>query len=168
MDKGLQELLDEAAIRKVHIRYCRAIDRMDWDLLRSCYHPDAQDDHGEFVGGIDAFIDYCKAGTPNFERTFHVSANHLVDVDGDRAWVEIYALAYHRVPAGPDGPERDLISCGRYVDRMERRDGEWRIASRVVVVDFDRADAVAAHWVPQNQLRGTRDKTDPSYTMRSA
>ena len=44
---ALQMLIDEAAIKKVHLRYCRGIDRMDWDLIRSCYHPDAIDDHGE-------------------------------------------------------------------------------------------------------------------------
>ena len=164
MDDAMRQFLDEAAIKKVHMRYCRSIDRMDWDLLRSCYHPDAIDDHGEYVGGVDGFIEYCKAGTPNFERTFHFTGNQLVDVDGDVAWAEYYAIAYHRVAAGPDGPERDLITCGRYVDRMERRNGEWRIAKRVVVVDFDRVDPLRERWVPKALLRGTRDKNDPSYT----
>jgi hypothetical protein len=163
MEDELRQMLDEAAIKKVHMRYCRAIDRMDWELLRSCYHPDAIDDHGEFVGGIDAFVEYCKAGTPNFERTFHFTGNHLVEVEGDRGWAEYYSIAYHRVAATVHKPEHDLISCGRYVDRMERRAGEWRIARRTVVVDFDREDAVASHWVPEDQLRGTRDRTDPSY-----
>ena len=45
MEAKLQQLLDEAEIRRVHIRYCRGIDRMDWDLVRSCYHPDAIDQH---------------------------------------------------------------------------------------------------------------------------
>ena len=45
MDVALQRLLDEDAIKKVHLRYCRAIDRRDFDLLRTCYHPDAEDDH---------------------------------------------------------------------------------------------------------------------------
>ena len=32
MEPKLQQLLDEAEIRRVHIRYCRGVDRMDWDL----------------------------------------------------------------------------------------------------------------------------------------
>jgi hypothetical protein len=164
VDEELRRFVDEAAIRKVHMRYCRGIDRMDWDLVRSCYHPDAVDDHGEYVGGIEGFIEYCKAGTPSFERTFHFTGNHLIEVDGDVAAAEYYAIAYHRVGASEAKPERDLITCGRYVDRMERRAGEWRIASRVVIVDFDRVDTVSERWVPEAQLRGTRDKRDPSYS----
>ncbi len=163
MDLELQRLLDEAAIKKVHIRYCRAIDRMDWDLLRSCYHPDAVDDHGEYVGGIDGFIEYCKAGCPTFLTTTHMTGNQLVEVDGDTAWAEHYARAYHRVAPKDGEPLKDLEVNTRYVDRFERRDGEWRILKRVVVVDSDRVDEVRESWVPDAQLRARRDRSDPSY-----
>ena len=59
MQAALRRLLDEEAIKKVHLRYCRGIDRRDWELLRSCYHPDALDDHGDYVGGVDGFIKFC-------------------------------------------------------------------------------------------------------------
>ena len=165
MDASLQRLLDEAAIKDLQIRYCRGIDRMDWDLVRSCYHPDATDDHGDYVGGIDGFIEYCKAGTPNFVSTTHFTGNQLVEVDGDTARAEHHAIAYHRVAAGPDGPERDLITVGRYADRLERRNGEWRLIKRVVIVDLDRVDPVGEKWVNPALFRGRRDKSDPSYAQ---
>ena len=31
---------------------------------------------------------------------------------------------------------RQTFLCGRYVDRFERRHGEWRIAARTVVYDW--------------------------------
>lgn len=163
MNEELRRLLDEAAIKKVHIRYCRGIDRMDWELIRSCYHPDAIDDHGEYVGGIDGFIEYCKAGCPTFVSTTHMTGNQLVEVDGDSAWAEHYARAFHRVAADENGPERDLVVNTRYVDRFERRGGEWKIAHRTVVVDTDRVDPVTERWVPEEQLRSRRDRSDPSY-----
>jgi hypothetical protein len=163
MDASLQRLLDEAAIKALQIRYCRGIDRMDWDLVRSCYHPDAVDDHGEYVGGVDGFIEYCKAGTPNFLSTTHFTGNQLVEIDGDVAWAEHYARAYHRVAGGPDGPDKDLVVNCRYVDRLERRAGEWRLTKRVVIVDSERVDPVLERWVDPSQLRGRRDRTDPSY-----
>ena len=163
MDEALQRLLDEAAIKKVHIRYCRAIDRMDWELLRSCYHPDAVDDHGDYVGGIDGFVEFCKAGCPTFLSTTHMTGNQLVEVDGDTAWGEHYAHAFHRVAARDGEPEKELTVNTRYVDRYERRGGEWRISHRMVVVDTDRVDPVTERWVPQEQLRGARDPGDPSY-----
>jgi hypothetical protein len=163
MEPLLQRLLDEEAIKKVHIRYCRGIDRMDWELVRSCYHPDAIDDHGEYVGGIDGFIEYCKAGCPTFLSTTHFTGNQLVEVDGDVAWAEHYARAFHRVAAGEDGVMKDLVVNCRYGDRFERRGGEWRIAHRTVIVDTDRVDPVGEHWVPDVQLRGARDRSDPTY-----
>lgn len=158
----LQRLLDEAAIKKVHLRYCRGIDRMDWALIRSCYHPDAIDDHGEYVGGIDGFIEYCQAGCPTFLSTTHFTGNQLVEVNGDAAWAEHYARAYHRV-CKEDGSEVDLVVNARYADRFERREGEWRIARRTVVVDSDRVDPVIESWVPETQRRARRDRLDPSY-----
>lgn len=163
MEPVLQQLVDEAAIRKAHMRYCRGVDRMDFELIRSCYHPDAIDDHGEYVGGVDGFIEYCKAGTPNFDSTTHFTGNYLIDVEGDVASAEFYARAYHRVPADAGGVVKDLVVNTRYVDRWERRGGEWKISHRKVVVDTDRVDVVAERWVPQEQLRARRDRSDPSY-----
>jgi hypothetical protein len=163
MEEALQRLLDEAAIKKVHIRYCRAIDRMDWELLRRCYHPDAVDDHGEYVGGIDGFIAYCQAGCPTFLSTTHMTGNQLVEVDGDFAWGEHYARAFHRIAPKDGRPLLDLVVNARYVDRYERRDGEWRILKRTVVVDTDRVDPVRESWVPEVQLKARRDRSDPSY-----
>jgi hypothetical protein len=167
MDEALQLLLDEAAIKKVHLRYCRAVDRRDWDLLRSCYHPDAIDDHGDFeggyVGGVDGFIEYCMQGTLHFRSTTHFTGNHLVEVDGDTAWAEIYARAYHRVIDPNGGPDRDETANARYVDKMERRNGEWRFLHRTVIVDTDRIEPAAGSWAPDALLRGSRDRHDPSY-----
>ncbi len=80
-------------------RYCRGIDRRDYELVRSCYHPDATDDHGGYQGGVDGFIDYIKAGLPRFEQTMHMIGNIPIDIDGDVAQSEAYTLAFHRVPA---------------------------------------------------------------------
>nr|WP_213245328.1 nuclear transport factor 2 family protein [Gordonia pseudamarae] len=43
MNEQLRDLLDRQAICDVVARYCRAIDRRDFDLLRTCYHPGAVD-----------------------------------------------------------------------------------------------------------------------------
>ena len=44
-----QQLADREAIRDVAIRYCRGVDRLDVDVLKSAYWPDATDHHGDFV-----------------------------------------------------------------------------------------------------------------------
>ena len=44
------DLIAREQIRDVVYRYARGVDRRDFALVRGCYHPDATDDHGRFVG----------------------------------------------------------------------------------------------------------------------
>lgn len=160
----IQTLIDEALIRNVHLRYCRGVDRLDWELVRSCYHPDATDEHGSYSGGIDGFIDWIAAGLPRFESTTHFTGNQLVEVTGDTAWAEHYALVTHRRAATGEAPAADLIVNVRYIDRMERRDGEWRIAKRVVIADSEKLETIEGSWLDLAQLRPSRrDRSDHSY-----
>ena len=50
-------LSDHDAIRQVAARYARGVDRLDGDLMKSAYWPEATDDHGVFVGNAMAFCD---------------------------------------------------------------------------------------------------------------
>jgi ketosteroid isomerase-like protein len=160
----LARLIDEAAIKDVHLRYCRGIDRMDWEMVRSCYHPDAIDDHGPFRGGIDAFIEWVQELLPKYQSTTHFSGNQLVEIEGDSAWAEHYARAYHRTAATDDAPATDWILNLRYVDRMERRDGEWRIAHRVLACESERTVVITGDAeLGEAWHRGTRDRSDASY-----
>jgi hypothetical protein len=59
-----------------------------------------------------------------------------------------------------------MVAFGRYSDRLERRGGAWRIASRTVVFDHDRIDPLAARWsdrIPAPVTFGRRDDQDPSF-----
>jgi hypothetical protein len=160
---NLQMLIDQTAIKDLHLRYCRGVDRMDWDLVRSCYHPDATDDHGGYKGGIDGFMDWVTPALARFESTQHFTGNQLVEVDGDMAWAEHYAIVTHRRRAAGAVAAADLVVGVRYVDRVERRDGAWRIAKRVVIVDFDRVDPVTETWLGGNNEPSRRDHRDYSY-----
>jgi hypothetical protein len=100
--------------------------------------------------------------------TMHTICNELVQVDGDEATSESYVLTYHRMDH--EGREVDWTLGARYLDRLERREGEWRISRRTVVHDWSRFDDVAP---PPNGLmrisylanshQGTRSKADLSY-----
>jgi hypothetical protein len=161
LDARLGAIADEHAILAVIYRYCRGIDRRDYELVRSCYHADAVDDHGEFVGGVDEFIDYVRRGITAFERTMHFIGNVLVEVSDDTARAESYIVAYHHLPAGRTKPERDFTVWLRYVDDFARRNGEWRIAKRVCVFEWGRIDPIgAATWLPD--ARAARGHTDGS------
>ncbi|MCW2855489.1 MAG: nuclear transport factor 2 family protein [Marmoricola sp.] len=137
----VHRLLDEDAVRRVHLEYCRGIDRRDWELVRSCYHTDAIDHHGPFTGGVDAFILWGIEVLADVQ-SMHFTGNQLVEVDGDVAWHEAYCIAFHRISGAPSEPKTDWVVNVRYLDRFERRDGAWKIADRLVVHDSDRRDLV--------------------------
>jgi hypothetical protein len=160
----IQHLSDRAEIHDCMQRYARGIDRQDRALLRSAYHDGAVDDHVGFIGEVDDFIDWALAYHSTQTRYQHYILNHTADIDGDEAHAETYYLFFgtDREPAN-----HITISGGRYVDRLERRDGRWAIVDRVCIVEFNAesesqiTDQVIAMMVGMPLAR--HDTTDPSY-----
>lgn len=161
----IQEMLDKQDIHDALLRYCRSIDRCDPDLLRTVYHPDATDDHGTFVGGVDAFVEWVMQGLhEQFIVTTHALSNVLIEVDGDTAHAESYVNSFHL--GERDGQMYEFTFCGRYVDRFERRQGEWKIANRVTVFDWESTrPAPVDQWLPDGAFphTGKRSREDPVY-----
>ena len=134
-----QVLCDKDEIRDVIMRFCRGLDRLDAELIRSCFHSDSYDDHGHFKGSGDAFATFIvKSLAERAHHTTHSVANLLVERDDespDSARSEAYVLAYLR-RCDDAGVEWLDIFAGRYVDHFERRKAGWRIVRRVVVHDW--------------------------------
>ncbi len=129
----LQALLDREAIRDCLYRYCRGIDRVDEAALRSAYWEDATDCHGAWNGSATGFIDLALSRLRQGGRRVHQISNVLIELQGDSAAVESSFLA---LQVAADAPTLETFLCGRYVDRFERRNGDWRIAARTVVYDW--------------------------------
>jgi hypothetical protein len=49
-DEEVAWVVAQQQTRDACYRYCRGVDRRDVELVRSCYHPDATDHHGEYHG----------------------------------------------------------------------------------------------------------------------
>ncbi|WP_423460341.1 nuclear transport factor 2 family protein [Ottowia sp. VDI28] len=134
--RQLGELMDREAIRECMFRYCRGIDRQDEEALRSAYWPDATDRHGPYQGSATGFIDWAvKKLAADGERSVHSISNMSITLAGAQAAVETYFMALQR-DRDPEGVSREVFLAGRYVDRFEKRDNEWRIAARTVVYDW--------------------------------
>ena len=132
----LTELLDREAIRDCIYRYCRGIDRADEASLRSSYWPDATDRHGAYSGPVEGFFQMAREVFKTHARNVHQVSNILITfLDPATAAVETYFNALQRGP-GRDGVVRQFLLAGRYCDRFEKRDGEWRVARRVVAYDW--------------------------------
>ena len=151
----LQQLADKQELYELVVRYCRAIDRVDEELLLSCYFADSTQDHGAFKGPIPGLVEHLRKRALDADQgpLQHAVTNCLFDVRGDVAYGETYIRT---VMTDADGGA--LLGFGRYVDRFERRDGEWRIANRRVIIDVPRAGMSHGDFVS-----GHRDRRDPSY-----
>jgi len=159
----LQVLVAEAEIGRVVARYCRAIDRMDEALLRSCYHPGATDEHGSFRGDVDEYVTWVWRLLERYRSTMHLIGNQLVELDAPTsARVETYGVAFHTGLS--DEPERNLTTGFRFVDRFDRIDGTWAISRRVAVTEWSRTnDPAPGGELPVSLRMGRRDHDDPSY-----
>jgi len=129
--RKLQMLLDRQEILDVVHRYCHAVDRFDREMLLSVYHPDAIDDHGLYIGGREGFADWAFAHHEQHQISHHhMVFNHSCELDGDVAHCETYWLFF-----GENRVKPDTLSVGRYLDRMEKRNGRWAVVNRVCITE---------------------------------
>lgn len=171
-------LLDRDEIRACLNRYCRGVDRFDRDLILSAFHPDCLDEHGKFVGLPEEFCDWAlEQHTRAHLSHQHLLLNHSAEIDGDTAHSETYFMFISMNRAG----KPVTMGGGRYIDRLERRAGEWRIAARVTLRDWSMTDEIPdmddlssftstrallteAERAFMNAGRAVaRDRSDPSY-----
>jgi ketosteroid isomerase-like protein len=159
-DAAVQDLLDKQAIREAVMRYCRGADRCDAELINSAYHPDAIDDHpgGRSVGaaigpGIASSLQ------ERMQSTSHQIGTQLIEVTGDTAACESYSTGAHIMKDG-----RRLRTLVRYLDRFERRAGEWKIVHRLVITEATEV-LPPPDSAPLAPSSARRDREDPSYGL---
>lgn len=159
----IHELIDRQRIWECLLRYTRGMDRLDRDLVLSAYHPDAMEDHGAFLAPCEIFADQVLA----FHRdkqllTQHIMTNHSCEIDGDVAHAETYVSCY---AVDPDG--KDSFSLGRFIDRLEKRNGRWGIVDRVSLnegsADLTRSAGAHPAKQPKSIAHSRRDRSDPCY-----
>nr|MDT0663985.1 nuclear transport factor 2 family protein [Micromonospora sp. DSM 115978] len=128
----LERLLDRQEILDCLVRFSRGMDRFDQELFLSAFHDDAVIAAGPFVGGPKELYDWA---APMHEQgqiaTHHNLANHTCEVSGHTAHAETYYIF-----VGRNRDDSNWIAGGRYIDRLERRYGEWRIALRTNVIEW--------------------------------
>jgi hypothetical protein len=160
LEAAVRSLLDRQEIEDCLRRYARGVDRLDEELIRSAFHPDAVDNHVAVNGSVDDFLAWLLPRHRERRGSLHHIGNVSIDLDGDVAHVEAYYVA---TAVGPD-PAVVEVNSGRYVDHFERREGEWRIALRRVVPEtYFAGDASELSRILGAVDIARRDRTDPSY-----
>jgi hypothetical protein len=140
----LRALLDRERIRDCIARLARGEDRRNAELIRASYWPDSTTDYGVFAGSFEQYLTWVVPGSPAIPVTQHVLGQTVISLKGEKASAETHVTSYHRVNMGPE--ERDTVIGGRYLDRLEKRMGEWRIAHRVMLYDWFKDFGVSVDW----------------------
>jgi hypothetical protein len=164
MDARLEQLLHRQDILACLNRFSRGMDRFDRELFLSAFHTDAVIAAGPFVGDPVALYDWAsKLHDHGQSATHHNLLNHTCDLNGDVAHTETYYLF-----VGRNRDETNWIAGGRYIDRLERREGGWKIALRTNAIEWSGMVPtlpIPFADVPGIDLNGapSRSQQDPSY-----
>jgi len=133
LEKRVQQLQDEQAIREVIIRYGEYLDARDYAGYASLFAKD-----GVWTGGfgsatgpvaiqemLEKNLGKPEPGFIN-KSNFHLVTTVVVDVDGDTAKAR---SRYTFFTASPDNRPTPALA-GRYVDEFVRENGTWKIKKR--------------------------------------
>ena len=117
---------------------CR--DQGRWRELLATFHPDGQIAVSWFRGPFPEFVERCKVSFGTGTRSKHLLWPASVRESGTRALAETNATILVRQLI--EGVWVDLTSRARFLDRLERREGRWRVIERAAVYEQDRLDPV--------------------------
>lgn len=161
---------DKSDIRDALNWYCHAIDRQELGALDLAFHSDATISYGiDSQVKLDDFKTFVEQRHSTIPKAFHMMGNVLVEfIANDTAFVESYCLAMEHHPHDAHGPVDRVIRV-RYGDTFECRQGQWKIARRMTVIDHEmsvplsvQADALFS----TDRYSGVRNADDPIQQRR--
>jgi hypothetical protein len=131
LERRVQRLEDHAAISDAVIRFAYGLDQADWELYGSTLADEILVDFTESTGmepRIWTRADWCAYAAEvlsGFTYRQHISSNHRITLDGDRATCLAYMYAQHYLPDASGGDE--LLMRGWYEYGLARTLAGWQI-----------------------------------------
>jgi hypothetical protein len=179
---------DEFRIQQVLARYVQATDARDADAQSSLYSSDGvletyfRNDQGDFessgnpIVGADELRDsvaHFRSAHPEDRPSHHVTTDHIIELDGDRAHLNAQFLAFEVHIGGGQGTSANhnvssapgylhFYASGYYDMDFRLLDGHWKIVRNRVMADLKvlaanaRDDAVA----PSPETMGREQDSD--------
>lgn len=165
LESDIRYLKDRREIEDVVQNLARATDRFDIEAMAEALHPDGMDDHGTWARtpaqDFPAWANKVHDGGSIL--SLHNICTTVCEITGDEAHAESYVIGAMLDKGG----QTCRLLNGRYLDRLERRDGTWRIVLRRCTVDIvlrgDSSIMQTEAFKAFGMIRSTRDKSDPGY-----
>lgn len=128
LEATVRWLRDREQIKSLYGRYAFGVDSIDFELVRSVFHPDCVVE-GTLEGGtLDGYLEGLEEALYQWEATMHFMGNQYIEIDGDRGRVETWVVGYHMEP--DDSPIDHLVLALRYQDDLVRVADDWKIIRR--------------------------------------
>ena len=132
---GPEQIADRLAINDVLHLHCRGLDRLDRDSIQCSYWPEAEVDYGSFKGSAHLFAELVVGAlSEKYALTRHSLSNTLIQFSGNSARSESSVNAAHLLIEAKE----EMLFYGRYLDKLEKRNGLWKILHRQVVMDWNK------------------------------
>ena len=134
----INELIAREEIRNLIHGYCRAIDEKDWDTVRGSFMEDAIIYHGPFMGSVDEFMGFVVDVLAKMLVINHSVGSIMIKIAGNKAEMHSAFTAFHTISGEVEelvtiktyGKDVDWLVGGKYIDKLEKRAGVWRIIER--------------------------------------
>jgi 3-phenylpropionate/cinnamic acid dioxygenase small subunit len=127
---ALQAIIDRQAIVDTIVRYAATLDAKDWAGAETCFAAEVETDYGDLRGtgpariAAHAFVDLRRQALERL-KTHHMSTNHLVTLDGDRATCQS-AMLIHRLDPSRE-TDNTFDTLAHYTHTLARTAGGWQI-----------------------------------------
>jgi 3-phenylpropionate/cinnamic acid dioxygenase small subunit len=130
-DSTLEQLVSRAAITELLHSYARHVDDRDFDQVGRLFTEDCLAEYGlregDTLHSAQEVVSWIRTQLHAVAATSHHISNVEIDfIDRDHATTTCYVYAWHELDGAPRAP----TVLGRYIDRVERTGGRWRIAHR--------------------------------------
>ena len=147
-EKRLNNIEAHLSINQTITRYCRSLDWLDEELLRTCYTQDAYIDYGFYKGDVQGFYPVVMEVERQSMHRYHFLSNVAIEVDGENAEVECYGIATSTY----DGKNLNFFG-GRYHNSFMKTNQDWLMSRSEYILDYNFTSEVSDLGDAMDQLQ---------------
>ncbi|MCB0995584.1 MAG: nuclear transport factor 2 family protein [Acidimicrobiales bacterium] len=134
LEATVRWLRDRTLLRDLYNRYAYGVDSLDFDLVRTVFHPDCVFVGTLEEGTIDDYLHGLEEGLLPYDASMHLHGNDYTCINGDEASIETWVVNFNTEP--PGAPIENLVLGLRYKDEVVRVGDDWKIIQRETTLQW--------------------------------
>lgn len=154
METKIQQMLDEAEIRRAVDGIDAAVDAKEWERCLAFFTPEIDVDFVSLAGGTPAHIPastLIEGWQKNLyadKHTHHMRTNHEITIIGDTATCVSKGYAFNKLERKNGDALWEV--WGVYQHTLQRTSGEWKVTGMVLNVTHAQGNESVRDFVPSS------------------